>query len=78
MFWPDYSQLYTENKITELAPYINLKAKARSQKVTIILKSQIDHASCDTCFHVKFGHGIRLLSYCVHWVDGEAIFSMLY
>ena len=40
---------------------VNLKVKARSQKVTRILESQEGPAWCDTCFLINFGQGIRLL-----------------
>ena len=62
--WPSYSQLHTEGTIRVLTLYlVYLKVKARSQEVTIILKSQIGNAT-----HVSWSTLTREINNCVHWV----------
>ena len=61
-FWPNHSQLHTEGTITVLTLYlVHLKAKARSQNVMSILKSQICHAT-----YVSWSTLAKEFDYCVH------------
>ena len=66
-FRSSYSQLHTEGTTRVLTLYlVHFKVKARSQNVTIIFKSQIDHAT-----HVSWSFLTTEFDLCVHWVVGS-------
>ena len=66
--------LYFEGTIRVLILYlVHLKVKARSQKGHE--KFEVTNRSCDTCFLVNFGQGIRLLCPMGHVKQFSAVGS---